>query len=332
MFTTTQQEKPMLIHDGFKYIDYKKKETYYWECQKKRTLLKCKGRAKTDRDRVGDDGENVTVVVTQQHICVPSAVTAEATRIRSNILKEASNTTNSPRTVLNQCLAGVSNSTIAALPKLNTLTRAIKRKRNHQQLPNIPRSRAETDDNNRIIIFASATDVNRLSRCSTWLMDGTFRTSPGMYYQLWVLHGLYRNRVVADQLLEQFGDTQQHQEFIEYMENTWIGRPRRNFLFAKEMWNSKDITEFDLPRTTNSLESWHRTLRNTFGYLHPNFFRFMDGILNENLRTNALCVKLDAGEEKTVGTRLSWRDFLSFSVIFKFSGVVLKNVYRLFYS
>ena len=106
-----------------------------------------------------------------------------------------------------------------------------------------------------------------------------------------------RFELVADQLLEEFGDNQQHQEFIEYMENTWIGRPRRNSLFPKEMWNSKDITEFNLPRTTNSVESWHRTLQNTFGCLHPNFFRFMDGILNKNIRTNALCVKLDAGEE-----------------------------------
>ena len=48
------------------------------------------------------------------------------------------------------------------------------------------------DDNNRILIFASAIDVNRLSRCSTWLMDGTFKTSPDIFYQLWVLHGLYR--------------------------------------------------------------------------------------------------------------------------------------------
>jgi len=102
---------------------------------------------------------------------------------------------------------------------------------------------------------------------------------------------------LADNFLEQFGDTQPHQFFLEYMENTWIGRHRRNPLFPKEMWNAKDITEFQLPRTTNSIESWHKILQNTFGCLHPNFFRFMDGILNENLRANAICVKLDASEE-----------------------------------
>ena len=72
--------------------------------------------------------------------------------------------------------------------------------------------------------------------------------------------------VEADNFLEQFGDTQPHQFFLEYMENTWIGRHRRNPLFPKEMWNAKDITEFQLPRTTNSIESWHKILQNTFGF------------------------------------------------------------------
>jgi hypothetical protein len=52
MFTTTQRGKPMLIHEVFKYIiDYKKKETYYWICQK--TLLKCTGLARIHGKYVG---------------------------------------------------------------------------------------------------------------------------------------------------------------------------------------------------------------------------------------------------------------------------------------
>ena len=56
-----------------------------------RAVLKCKGRAKTDTDE--DDG-NVCVILTQPHTCVPSPTTAEATRIRSNILQEATNSQN----------------------------------------------------------------------------------------------------------------------------------------------------------------------------------------------------------------------------------------------
>ena len=105
-----------------------------------------------------------------------------------------------------------------------------------------------------------------------------------------------RFELVADQLLEEFGDNQQHQEFIEYMENTWIGRPRR----IPFSLNKCGIRRISQNLTSRELQiQWNHGigLQNTFGCLHPNFFRFMDGILNENIRTNALCVKLDAGEE-----------------------------------
>jgi hypothetical protein len=69
-------------------IFYKKKKKHYWICQKTKTL-KCKGRAKTDKDV---DDENVNVVVSKKHSCVSSPVTTEETHhIRSNILKEAKN-------------------------------------------------------------------------------------------------------------------------------------------------------------------------------------------------------------------------------------------------
>lgn len=52
------------------------------------------------------------------------------------------------------------------------------------------------DDPERIIILGSAIELNRLSRCSTWLADGTFRTSPEIFFQVYTLHGLYRNKVI----------------------------------------------------------------------------------------------------------------------------------------
>jgi hypothetical protein len=52
------------------------------------------------------------------------------------------------------------------------------------------------DDAERIIMFGSPTDVERLSSCSSWLADGTFKAAPSLWYQLWVIHGLYANRTV----------------------------------------------------------------------------------------------------------------------------------------
>ena len=51
-------------------------------------------------------------------------------------------------------------------------------------------------DSHRILIFALQFDCAHLSQCNTWLDDGTFRSSPAMFFQLWVIHGLYRGRVL----------------------------------------------------------------------------------------------------------------------------------------
>jgi hypothetical protein len=102
---------------------------------------------------------------------------------------------------------------------------------------------------------------------------------------------------LADRLLNNFGDDEPHQQFIEYMENTWVGRARRNPRFRHEMWNSVNVTLLHLPRTTNSAESWHNILQKIFKTPHPNIFTFIEGILAENVRVNALCFGLDMGEE-----------------------------------
>lgn len=46
------------------------------------------------------------------------------------------------------------------------------------------------------IIFSSQTDLMRLSKATTWVCDGTFKSAPGMFYQIWSIHMLYRNRVL----------------------------------------------------------------------------------------------------------------------------------------
>lgn len=60
-------------------------------------MKKCPGRAKT----VDND-----VFVTQPHSCVPSLTLIEATRIRNNILQAAKTSKESPKAVINECLAG----------------------------------------------------------------------------------------------------------------------------------------------------------------------------------------------------------------------------------
>uniref|UniRef100_A0A915MIY8 Uncharacterized protein n=1 Tax=Meloidogyne javanica TaxID=6303 RepID=A0A915MIY8_MELJA len=64
----------------------------------------CSTGAKTDKNE--DDGTEVFIVVTKPHSCAPSPVTTMAVRIRSKIRQEATNSQNSPRTIVNKCLTG----------------------------------------------------------------------------------------------------------------------------------------------------------------------------------------------------------------------------------
>ncbi|CAF1391294.1 unnamed protein product [Adineta ricciae] len=47
---------------------------------------------------------------------------------------------------------------------------------------------------NRIIIFSTRTDLNRLSHSDHWHMDGTFKISPKLFYQLYSIHGHFQGR------------------------------------------------------------------------------------------------------------------------------------------
>jgi hypothetical protein len=276
-------------------------------------------------------------------------------------------------------------------------------------------------DPGRFLMFSTEMDCSRLANCSTWMADGTFRSAPSMFLQLWVVHGIYHGRVLPfcffllpdkrqetydravtllldqidtvqpgkrptnflmdfekaventiratiptaivrgcffhhsqaiwrkcqqlgmepryaaeenfrnvvkmftalafcslDHVVERFndlaehfidtcGEVQAHQDFLEYYERTWIGRPGRRPLFPREMWNCRESTLLDLPRTTNSAESWHHSIQAVYNSPHPNVFKFIEGIRLEQVRVNAVCVKLDAGQNVPLYSRLEYR-------------------------
>lgn len=116
-----------------------------------------------------------------------------------------------------------------------------------------------------------------------------------------------RYEFLAAQFLDRFGDSNVHQDFLEYYENTWVGRPRRNPLFGIAMWNCKEITEEFLPRTNNSVESWHHAFQQAVGCHHPTFFKFMDALIKEQLRVNAIFIRLEAGEQVPLYSRVEYR-------------------------
>lgn len=64
---------------------------------------------------------------------------------------------------------------------------------------------------------------------------------------------------------------------------TWVGStapaPRgKNPMFAHELWNCYQLTVDGAPRTTNSLEAWHNSLKRSFGNQfgkRPKFWKWL---------------------------------------------------------
>ena len=73
--------------------------------------------------------------------------------------------------------------------------------------------------------------------------------------------------------------------FLGYFEATWIGvvqrgRLRRPFFYIR-MWNTFERTSLGLPRTTNSLEGWHRAFEHRMVVTHPSVRRLVTKIRKE---------------------------------------------------
>ncbi|KAL7070532.1 hypothetical protein ACQ4LE_010643 [Meloidogyne hapla] len=438
-FVKSNKNGEKLVFDGFIYVKCKNgpDNKRYWRCEYWRSH-KCNGFAVTDSDNM--------VTVTKQHDHERSPNRVELAKIKDRIVQAAVNTTLSPREIVNEQLAGISDQAKAELPKLVNLEKTVGRKRYADGQP-VPRFLSEIDipehlrktktnisedfilvdtgsgDCNRIIIFASPTDVARLSSSDVWLCDGTFKNDQQLFYQLWIISGQFYQPVVlpfvyilipskttesylkalelliakideinpgyrphtvifdfekaeeqalrtalpfatiqgcffqykqalwrkiqelgwgkgeieglhnylkmfvaltfvdtvnvpayfnqlAQVFLELFGNEDPegpHVSFINYMERNWIGKDFMPPRFPLPMWNSKGITYDQMPRATNSVESWHFTFAGIFYRHSSNPYNLVKAILNEQLRVDAIAVRIASGEEIRTFSRPEYR-------------------------
>ena len=88
--------------------------------------------------------------------------------------------------------------------------------------------------------------------------------------------------------------------FIGYFESTWIGSfsngRRRNPMFGQSMWNMYQRTINNLPRTTNSLEGWHRAFEQRVNITHPTPARLVGKIKREQARWELTMEQMSLGK------------------------------------
>ena len=74
---------------------------------------------------------------------------------------------------------------------------------------------------------------------------------------------------------------------VNFIEETWIGQPipnsnlRHRPTFRNELWNVYDLVVADLPRTTNSMEVWHRDLSAQIPCHDPPLWECLRGLHRE---------------------------------------------------
>ncbi|XP_068219660.1 uncharacterized protein pre-mod(mdg4)-N [Palaemon carinicauda] len=194
----------MKLVDDVNYIYNKLKTSkngskQYWQCEDRL----CKARVHT---YVGD-GDNKIVKSVGEH-----NHSATAVRVAHHQMKIMSESTqDTPRTIICKETQSMNVCAISELPSVSSLSRSIRRWRQvEDDVPPIPQERhgylipdqycyldnclkwlqfdSGEHDTERILIFSTDSEISDIKRVKNWAVDGTFKCSPIIYYQLYTLH------------------------------------------------------------------------------------------------------------------------------------------------
>ena len=92
-------------------------------------------------------------------------------------------------------------------------------------------------------------------------------------------------------------------------------------MLSKEMWFMYERVEIDLPRTTNTVEGWHKLFQHTVGYAHPNNYKLIKSIQLKQCYSRNRKAKIDGCRAKrfkkfkNVFMSLVHKDCLKISII-----------------
>jgi hypothetical protein len=177
-------------------------DTYYWCCER-RKLDNCKGRATTT---FHNGSHYLKKFVEHDHS--PKSSNAEVAKTISQIKQKACATRDKPVQIIQDITVNMPREYHPYLPSSNALRSRIRRVK-RAEMPAQPQTIEEVNvpdslrltlngdtflirdcviGNDRILLFATQANIQRLSRASFWLMDGTFKTVPTVFRQLYSIH------------------------------------------------------------------------------------------------------------------------------------------------
>lgn len=202
----SQKQKEHMLRDGYRLRKDRINAdgSTSWRCVKK----DCRGRIKLDAVDA--------VTVLSEHSHAPNPELNEAAKAMAEIRRRAVTTVEKPRQIIQQSTAGISLASASALPAYTASQRTIERSRKKRGHPHgivnsladisIPETLQRTirgsnfllwdsgaGDDNRVLVFGTTDNLSLLEQHDHWFIDGTFKVSPRIFYQVFSIHALINN-------------------------------------------------------------------------------------------------------------------------------------------
>ena len=149
---------------------------------------------------------------TNEHLHAPDEQAVSCCEVKVGMKRKARDTKDSSHQIVGETLQTVSEGTSAKLPKLDSLKRTIQRQRVRLQAApvqptsleqlTLPEEYKRTSkgerfllydsgpETQRILIFGTQRNPEMLEQSTVWMADGTFKTAPALFTQVYVIHAL----------------------------------------------------------------------------------------------------------------------------------------------
>jgi hypothetical protein len=208
-FTKSIKGGTLLVANGF---TFRKERTIkaktIWKCTEY-DMQKCRARCHTE-------GENIVQI--SDHTHVPDVAKIESRKTMQRIKERAVATQEPCHQIVAAFSGDVSSSVAGQLPTVRNIKQAIRRARRRVaaplpsplnlhdlELPDHFKKTAVGDDfllydsgpgQNRTLIFSTRRNLDLMSQCPHWYCDGTFKTTPPLFSQIYTIHGVKFNNVI----------------------------------------------------------------------------------------------------------------------------------------
>lgn len=197
----TTKNKPCFLVDGYVFIKNKyHNDVTYWVCTNNRQKL-CKARINTKGD--------VIIKKVGEHNHAGNAANVGVRKTLTEIKKRALSTNINTQHIIAESTVAINNPVRVHMPSIPSMQRTIHRQRQGNAV--IPKSLIDLiiqekfnvtlqgdpfllydsgPTETRILIFSTQRNLHFLAQSDMWFVDGTFKTVPLIFNQLFTIHGV----------------------------------------------------------------------------------------------------------------------------------------------